>query len=224
MGQLADLYSSAVSGRFKLLVFLAFVVLPVILTSTPSSTTERRPRWEPLSDFPVDLSHDLDRDGVGDAVTLREQRLVIDLAEDSAADQVQTLKAPVAVAAGDVDADGDADLLVLLDRGALQLWSNDGAGHFTAGIVLSRSVRPPVAVTTVSIGWTGEQTEHGPAIATTADGRPALPRVHRYRRPGIARGERTPHVVGVSPPSSIDRSSSPRAPPASSRSRQTSRA
>jgi hypothetical protein len=76
---------------------------------------------------------DLDGDGDADVVAGHSGGLSMFLSDgDTLATQVDHGGARVgAVALGDLDADGDVDLLTLDDAGDLGVWHNDGAGAFS---------------------------------------------------------------------------------------------
>jgi hypothetical protein len=127
---------------------------------------------------------DFDGDGRPDVAFIQEAqgrtRLWISILGSSGAVRLEVNA--VSVAASDVDHDGDADLVVAMPSNQVEIWLNDGHGHFTEEPPQPSSSLSPVT----TVGSTGHDEPAPPTPSTPQLVDP------RGRREAVVVGARVP--------------------------------
>jgi hypothetical protein len=127
---------------------------------------------------------DFDGDGRPDVAFIQEAqgrtRLWISILGSSGAVRLEVNA--VSVAASDVDHDGDADLVVAMPSNQVEIWLNDGHGHFTEEPPQPSSSLSPVT----TVGSTGHDEPAPPTPSTPQLVDP------RGRREAVVGGARVP--------------------------------
>jgi len=174
-------------------------------SATPPARVEQSTPAPP----PAAVSMDLDGDGSSDIAMVDVQGLRLRLSRRGQL-ILDARSAISALAANDLDRDGDRDLVALSRRGTLLVWRNDGAGRF--------SYQPPrFSASGSAAEWSRGRMNTGagtPGTATSTEGRSLdartaqAARVHALDRAGPIVSATT----GLQPPSTTG-PGSPRSPP-----------
>jgi hypothetical protein len=118
-----------VQSRFSLAVFGALVVISL------TAVTRRAPTFTPFvpQPLPQRAQGDFDGDGRSDVALVQDRadsgRLSVRLS--GSANTIDLEATVTGVIEGDIDHDGDLDLVALSPSSDVLVWINDGHGHFT---------------------------------------------------------------------------------------------
>jgi hypothetical protein len=94
--------------------------------------------------LPQRAAADFDADGRPDVAFIQDDRdgFRVSVSLSGSPDTVTLEVNAVSVAAGDIDHDGDTDLVVVTSSNQVVIWLNDGRGHFTEQQSPSRTLFP----------------------------------------------------------------------------------
>jgi hypothetical protein len=94
--------------------------------------------------LPQRAAADFDADGRPDVAFIQDDRdgFRVSVSLSGSPDTVTLEVNAVSVAAGDIDSDGDTDLVVVTTSNQVVIWLNDGRGHFTEEESPSRALSP----------------------------------------------------------------------------------
>jgi hypothetical protein len=127
------------------LLHLAFGVLLLVGTrwaAVPRATGAFSP-FVPHA-LPQRVAADFDADGRPDVAFIQDHRdgFRVGVSLSGSPDTVTLEVNAVSVAAGDIDHDGDTDLVMVTSSNQVVIWLNDGRGHFTEQESPSRALLP----------------------------------------------------------------------------------
>ena len=176
-----------------------------LYTSRPPSPSFLATPYGPLM-----VAADLDGRGGLDRAVLQGDAVAVTLSEPNAEVVLAAPDDTTALAAGDIDRDGDLDL-VSLGRDGLRAWINRGSGSFTASIAV-RSAKPVLSLAMQALRWS----DMGPALPPLVTVRAASDGLVPGPVAAVAAPTRTTALdtsADRAPPQTAVSSSSPRAPP-----------
>jgi FlaG/FlaF family flagellin (archaellin) len=199
----------AVRARFMTAVWvLATTTLAVwVCTPRPQAAAPT-----PGTSHPVTVTADLDGGGALDTAVLRGDEVAVSLSERNITIDLRALAETTALAVGDIDHDGDLDL-VSLGRDGVRTWINHGSGSFTASTVVL-SQKPMLPLDMQAVRWSGLGSVLPPMITSRAPLDGLVPSPTAAVAPFIRAGA-VAIIAGRAPPRIGLSCSSPRAPPQS---------
>jgi hypothetical protein len=160
----------------------------------------------------VTVAADLDGGGAVDTAVLRGDEVAVTLSERNVTLDLRALAGTTALAVGDIDHDGDLDL-VSLGRDGVRAWINHGSGAFTAATVVL-SPKPILPLDMQAVRWSGLGPALPPMVTARAPLDGLVPSTVAAAAPFIRAGS-VAMTAGRAPPRIGLSSSSPRAPPQS---------
>ena len=125
--------ASLMSFRFPAAVALVIILPSLVgLTARNDATprTAARSLRSRLSTAPARIRIDFNRDGVPDVGVVSRGQVRVKLSQQRETLRLRGARHVVRLAAGDIDGDGNTDLVALTRRGKLRVFHNDGSGHF----------------------------------------------------------------------------------------------